>query len=137
MRVEDYMTKEVKFVNGEDDLVKAAKIMKEINVGCLPVMKDDKIVGMITDRDMIIRGLTSDKSILEIKCEDVMSHTVMSIDKTENAEIALNFMAEHKIRRLIVTDSGQLAGIISIGDIADSEFSDEHIGKTLSKISEK
>ncbi|HCC06887.1 MAG TPA: CBS domain-containing protein [Clostridiales bacterium] len=137
MMVENFMTKEVKCVVTEDNILKAAKIMAELNIGCVPVKNNDKVIGMVTDRDIVIRGLASDKDLSKIKCEDVMSHTVMSIDKNESAGVALKFMAEHKIRRLMVTDNGELAGVISIGDIADSEFSVEDIGRTLSKISEK
>jgi len=137
MNVEDYMSTNIILVNADDSLVKAARIMQEANIGCLPVKKGDEIVGMITDRDIVVRAVASEKIMTEVKCEDVMSHSAICIDKNEDVDSALEFMAEHKIRRLPVTDDGDLVGMISIGDIADSEFSNEFIGETLEKISEK
>ncbi|HBY20870.1 MAG: hypothetical protein A2Y24_07240 [Clostridiales bacterium GWE2_32_10] len=137
MRVEDYMSKNIILVNADDNLVKAARIMQEANIGCLPVERNDEIVGMITDRDIVVRAVASEKNISNVKCEDVMSHSAICIDKNEDIHGALEFMSEHKIRRLPVTDNGDLVGMISIGDIADSECSNEFIGNTLEKISEK
>ncbi len=137
MRVEDYMSRNIITISADENLVQAARIMHEANIGCIPVEKNDEIVGMITDRDIVVRAVAAEKDITSAKCEDVMSHSVICVDKNEEIEGALQFMSEHKIRRLPVVDNGDLVGIISIGDIAESEFSNEIIGDALQEISEK
>ena len=137
MKVKDYMTKGVKTANYADGLTEAANIMQEYNVGCVPIEKGGHIIGVLTDRDIVIRGLLAQANIRELTCEDIMTREVINVDSEEDALAALSFMAEHKIRRLIVTENGKFTGIVSIGDIATGEYSNEHVGKTLSKISEK
>ncbi len=136
MKVKDYMSTNVYSVDIYDGLIDAAKMMKEYNIGFLPVKDGEKVVGVLTDRDIVTKGLTTMANMGELICRDIMSDDMISVEEDEDAGKALTFMAENKIRRLLVNREGKFTGVVSIGDLATSQCPDEHVGKTLSKISE-
>ncbi len=135
MKVENFMTSDVMCVNINDKISKAAEIMKSYNIGAVPVESDSKLVGILTDRDIIIRGIASNKKLDEYSCGDLMTDNVYSVVKTDDIGKAVDYMSKHQVRRIPVTDEGKVVGIVSIGDLVDSEFSDELVGEVVSKIS--
>jgi CBS domain-containing protein len=121
MQVQDLMTHDVTTVNPEESLKKAARLMADLDVGALPVRQDDRLVGMVTDRDLVVRGLAEDCGP-ESKVRQVMTPDVKYCYADQDVdEIAAN-MADIQVRRLPVLDRDKrLVGILALSDIAVSD----------------
>ncbi|MGN8645917.1 CBS domain-containing protein [Gracilibacillus sp. HCP3S3_G5_1] len=134
--VRDIMEQNVSFCKPDDSLAEAAELMKQRNVGAIPVCGDNKeLLGMVTDRDMVIRGYAENKDG-SAKVQEVMSEHLYYVSPDITLQEASREMAEHQIRRLPVVVNGQLAGIVSLGDLSLDEMSDEAAGQALEDISE-
>lgn len=130
------MEQNVSFCKPDDSLAEAAELMKQRNVGAIPVCGDNKeLLGMVTDRDMVIRGYAENKDG-SAKVQEVMSEHLYYVSPDITLQEASREMAEHQIRRLPVVVNGQLAGIVSLGDLSLDEMSDEAAGQALEDISE-
>jgi CBS domain-containing protein len=121
MKVSKFMTRDVKLVTPTQTIRDAARMMAELDAGSLPVQQDDRLVGMITDRDIAVRAVAHGKSP-DTPVRDVMSGEVLyCFDDQEVKDIARN-MGEVKVRRLpVVNRDKRLVGIISLGDLALNE----------------
>jgi CBS domain-containing protein len=121
MKVSKYMTRNVQLVTPTHSIRDAAKIMAELDAGALPVQQDDRLVGMITDRDIAVRAIAEGKSP-DTPVRDVMSEEVLyCFDDQEVKEIARN-MGDVKVRRLpVVNRDKRLVGIISLSDLPLNE----------------
>ncbi|WOK35977.1 CBS domain-containing protein [Sphingomonas sp. C3-2] len=118
MRVREMMTADVRTIDAEETLQDAATLMAEIDAGILPVAHHEKLVGMITDRDIAIRGVARGRGA-DTLVQDVMSQEVKYCFDDDEVDLVLAHMAESQIRRLPVLDRDKrLVGVISIGDIA-------------------
>ena len=118
MQIDKIMHRNVKIIGPDETLRDAATAMKKLDVGVLPVGEHDKLVGMITDRDIAIRGIAEGKGP-EAKARDVMSHDVKYCFEDEEVDHVAGNMAELQIRRLPVMDrQKRLVGIVSLGDLA-------------------
>lgn len=127
-RVSDVMTRQVQPVSPQDSLKRAAQLMDELNVGALPVCDGDRLVGMVTDRDITVRatsvGLTPDDTVVD----QVMSTDVRSCHEDQPLDEVMRQMADTQIRRVPVIsrdDPPRLVGIVSLGDIATMQESGE------------
>lgn len=120
MKVKELMTTDVKRCSPETNLAAAAKIMWEGDCGAVPVTDESNhVVGVITDRDICIAAATRPRTEGEIPVQEVMSKTLYTCAPADDVRSALETMKTRKIRRLPVVDqSGRLAGIVSIHDIA-------------------
>ena len=133
--VTDVMTRNVRTMAPGDTVAAAAKAMSELNVGVIPVCEGDKLLGVVTDRDIVLRavakGLDGDTLLSK-----VMSTDVRTARETDDLDTVLADMASRQIRRLPVLDGSQrLTGIISIGDIAVKGQDEEDVGQSLADIS--
>lgn len=118
MKVKDLMTRDAKTIWITESLADAAKSMWENDCGVLPIIKDRKVVGMITDRDICMATAMKERNPSSISVEEVMTGTVYAVEPEEEIEQALETMREHKIRRLPVLNlEGELEGILSMNDI--------------------
>jgi CBS domain-containing protein len=135
--VADVMTRDVRSMTPQDTLSDAAKLMDELNVGVIPVCDGDRLVGVVTDRDIIVRGLARDADPHNCKLSDVMSGHVRTARPDDDVDDVLNEMASAQIRRMPVVDGqDKLVGILSIGDIAAKSPEDEvDVGLSLGDIS--
>jgi len=135
MKVRDVMSSDVQVASPTQTIRDAAQIMAKIDAGVLPVGDNDRLVGMITDRDIAIRAVAEGKSPTT-KVGDIMSDEVLyCFDDQDLDEVAQN-MSEMKIRRLpVVNRDKRLVGIISLGDLALNEDTSK-TGETVSHISE-
>jgi CBS domain-containing protein len=135
--VAEVMTRGVRTLKPSDTVVQAAKAMDELNVGVIPVCDGDKLVGVVTDRDIVVRGVATGGELGSTRLADVMSGHVRCATEDEDVEQVLNEMAEAQIRRLPVVDAHQkLVGIVSLGDIAAKAGEDDsEVGMSLSEIS--
>ena len=125
--VADVMTRDVRTMAPGDSVVDAARCMDELNVGVIPVCDGDKLVGMVTDRDIVVRGVAAQHGDLKsMKLADVMSAHVRCAHADDDVDRVLGEMAEAQIRRVPVVDGNQrLIGIVSLGDIAAKNPDDE------------
>lgn len=124
--VADIMTRDVRSMAPADTLVAAAKVMDELNVGVIPVCEGERLVGMVTDRDIVVRGLARDLDGKSTTLSDVMSTNVRTVREQDDVDQVLSEMADSQIRRMAVVDEQErLVGIVSIGDIAAKDPDDE------------
>ena len=134
MQLKNIMTSNVASVQPSDTIKQAAEIMKNKNVGAVPVCQGQQTVGIVTDRDISIRALAGGKNC-DTPVRDIMSSNPVSASPDMSLEAAAELMAENKVRRLPVNDNGNLKGIVSLGDLAVEAKHDTEIAKTLSEIS--
>lgn len=135
MKVSDVMSRDVQLTSPTQTIRNAAKIMAKIDAGILPVGENDRLIGMITDRDIAIRAVAEGKAPTT-KVRDVMSEEVLyCYDDQDLDEVAQN-MSATKVRRLpVVNREKRLVGIISLGDLARNEDTGT-TGQTISHICE-
>ncbi len=133
--IREIMTDDVECCSLLDNVYEAAVKMKELNVGAIPIVDQGKLVGMITDRDIVIRGV-AEKRPASSKVETVMSKQLISITPDASTQEAARLMADNQIRRLPVVEGDQLVGIVSLGDFAVREMTDDQAKAALSEISE-
>lgn len=135
-KIRDIMTDEIECCTLLDNVFEVAVKMRELNVGAIPIVDQDKLVGMITDRDIVIRGV-AEKHPGSTKVEAIMSNDLITVTPDTTNKEAAKLMAEHQIRRLPVVDDGKLIGIVSLGDFAINELTDDQAKEALSEISEQ
>jgi CBS domain-containing protein len=128
------MTRDVRLLSPDQTIREAASLMADIDVGSLPVGDNDRLVGMITDRDIVIRAVAQGKSA-DTKVADVMSKEILyCVDTDEIDDVARN-MGKAQVRRLPVVNSDKrLVGIVSLGDLARND-DPATIGRTVTKVS--
>jgi CBS domain-containing protein len=130
------MTADVTSVPPETTLQQAAQKMRDRDVGSLPVCDSDRLAGIITDRDMVIRAVADGVDPTQCMVSEIMSEGVEYCYVDDDLEEATSHMKKKQIRRLIVLDHNKrLAGILALGDVAVSA-DEEHVGETLEEISE-
>jgi CBS domain-containing protein len=135
-KIRDIMTEEVECCTLLDNVYEVALKMKELNVGAIPILDQDKLAGMITDRDIVVRGV-AEKHPGSTKVEDIMSNQLITVTPDSTSKEAAKLMADHQIRRLPVVEDGKLVGIVSLGDFAIRELTDDQAKQALSEISEQ
>ena len=136
-RVADVMTRGVRSMSPQDTVVLAAQAMDELNVGVIPVCEGDKLVGMVTDRDIVVRGVAQEADTTSMRLADVMSTNVRCATEDEDVDEVLDEMARNQIRRMPVVDrKAHLVGIITLGDIAAKTHEEMDVAHSLGDISE-
>lgn len=135
-KLRDLMTRDVEVARPEDTLRDCAEKMRSLNVGSLPVLDGQRLTGMITDRDIVVRAIAMGHNPETSRVRDAMSPEVFALNESASLREAAEMMKEHQVRRLPVVDDNQrLIGIIALGDLAQ-EASDRISGETLEAISE-
>jgi CBS domain-containing protein len=134
-KIRDIMTEQVECCTLLDNIFEVAVKMKELNVGAIPIVDKDKLVGMITDRDIVVRGV-AEKHPGSTKVEDIMSDELITISPDATSQEAIKLMSEHQIRRLPVVEGGKMVGIVALGDFAIRELTDDQAKQALTEISE-
>jgi CBS domain-containing protein len=135
MKVSEAMSRDVKIANPEQTICEAAKLMADIDAGVLPVGEGDRLVGMITDRDIAIRAVAANKSP-DTPIREVMSEEILYCFDDEELDDVAESMSNQQVRRLpVVNRQKRLVGIISVGDLARSDDL-ETAGATVADISE-
>lgn len=116
MKVSDAMNKNLIICNYSINVVNICKLMSEYNIGFIPIEKNKKIIGVVTDRDIVI-NMISNKISYNCSIEKYINRNVINIESASSIENALNVMKKNKVKRLIVTDKSKVIGIISLSDI--------------------
>ena len=130
----DIMTTNVDYVTPLDNVFEVAVKMKNDNVGIIPVCEDGTLLGVITDRDLVVDGI-AEKHPGSTRVTDIMHGDVVTANPDTTDEEAAALMAQHKIRRLPVLENGKLVGIVSLGDLAVTSGSSDDAGEALEDIS--
>lgn len=121
MKVNDVMTKDVATCGSGDSLNRAAQIMWERRCGCVPVLEDGRVVGLLTDRDVCMAAYTQGRRIDDIAVATAMSRPAITCEASDDVDVAQDLMMGHGVRRLLVVGpEGALQGLISLDDIARS-----------------
>ena len=134
--IKDIMSEDIECCSLLDNMYEVAVKMKELNVGAIPIVDEKRLVGMITDRDIVIRGV-AEKNPGSTKVEKIMSDQLVTVTCDTTTSQAAKLMAQHQIRRLPVVEGDNLIGIVSLGDFATHQLTDEQAGNALSDISEQ
>ncbi|MDQ6596834.1 CBS domain-containing protein [Bacillus salipaludis] len=134
-KIREIMTDKVESCSLLDNVFEVAVKMKDLNVGAIPIVDNDKLVGMITDRDIVLRCV-AEKHPASSKVEDIMSNDLITVSPDASSREAAKLMAEHQIRRLPVVEGDKLVGIVSLGDFAIRDLTDDQAKQALTEISE-
>ena len=134
MIVSDAMTAQVVTAKPTDTIKRVAKIMQEVDTGVVPVSDNGKVIGMITDRDIVLR-IVAEGGDPNQPVTSAMSEDVQTCREDDNLADAAALMGSHQLRRLpVLNDAGRLVGILSLGDIAQ-DYGAKKVGQTLEEIS--
>jgi len=137
MKAGDICTRAVESLSSTASLRDAAIRMKELDVGFLPVIEGDAMVGVITDRDIVVHALADEKDPDTTTVSEVMTTSLVTCSEEEDIEQAARLMEEQQVRRLIVTDvEGRVCGILSLGDIAAKAHTLSLVGEAVEHISQ-
>ena len=119
MKIKDVMTKEVDLIEPNAKIIEAARRMRDDDIGALPVGEGDKLIGIVTDRDIVVRVLADGKDPRSTSVREVMSgHVLYCYDDQSTAEVSAN-MGEKHVRRLpVLNRKKRLVGIVSLGDLS-------------------
>jgi CBS domain-containing protein len=135
MRISERMTRNVELAAPGQTIAEAARLMANLDVGALPVGENDRLVGMITDRDIVVRGLAQGRSV-DTPIRDVMSSEIRYCYEDQSLEDVARNMADIQVRRLpVLNRDKRLVGIVSLGDIATSDQNPQQSGEALSGVS--
>ena len=119
MQVKDAMHADALWRAPSTTLADIAKLMKEEDIGCVPIGENDRLIGMVTDRDIAIRGVANSLDVTQKTARDVMTDDIVYCKENEDIEDAVHLMEEKKLRRLpVINDKKRLVGMLSLGDVA-------------------
>ena len=120
MFVRDVMSRDIASIDAEESIFNACKIFRDCKVGSVFIKNKNGVVGIVTERDFIERGMLSLLDIKKTKIKEIMSTNLKSIDPLDKVEKAIERMKFNKIKKLAVIQGGELVGIITLSDIAHS-----------------
>jgi CBS domain-containing protein len=134
-QVSEVMTRGVRTMSPNDSFLLAAQAMSELNIGSLPVSDSDRLVGIVTDRDIVVRAVAQERG--DARLRDTMSAEPVYCYDDESVEQALETMRGEQVRRLLVVDRNKrLVGVLAMGDVTTDGSDEEAAGQALSDISE-
>lgn len=135
MKVNEIMSRDISYVSPDTSIVEVAKLMQQKNIGSIPVCVGRRVVGIVTDRDIVIRDIALGKPIENARARDVMTVGLSTVTPETDIHEAANMMADKQVRRLPVVENGNLVGILAIGDMAVKPSFENEAGDALSDIS--
>jgi CBS domain-containing protein len=137
LRCRDIMTRNVTTCDLNTNIQKIAQLMRYEDIGAIPVLNEEgRLEGIVTDRDIVVGGLTKDRADAELKASDCMSTDLYVAQQNDRLVDVINEMGDHQIRRVPVVDSrNRLVGIISMADVATQTQKDRELGDALEEIS--
>lgn len=133
-RVRDVMTPDPKTVTPETSVVEAARLMTNEDVGPLPVVEGGELVGILTDRDLVVRVIAEGRDLESTLVGDVYSGRPVTVSPDDRVDRALALLGQHQVRRLPVAEDGRIVGIVAQADIAREE-PNEAVGEVVEDIS--
>lgn len=134
MLVKDIMSTNLVTVSEDDTIKKAAELMHQYDVGILPVMKNGKLIGVITDRDIVTRAVSKHYDSCNINVSECMSKSTVCANPDQQVKDAVKTMSAGQVRRVPVVENGNLCGILSLSDVSRNGY-DAEISSALCEIS--
>ena len=134
MKVREIMSNRVLSLRHNDTVSQAAQMLSNHNVGSLPVVTDGELVGIITDRDIVLRCVAGRSDATQMRIGEIMTTHVVTVSPEDSVQRAMDVMADNQIRRLPVTEGKRVVGMLSLADIARA-VSTEHLAETVTEIS--
>jgi CBS domain-containing protein len=135
MKVKDIMTKNVAYLNPSSTVIEAAQLMQKHNVGSIPVMDQSGVVGIVTDRDIVVRNVAHGSSPQSTPVSHVMTSQVKTVTPEMDISDVSEMMAQQQIRRIPVVEGNTLVGIVALGDVAANPRFDTEASEALNEIS--
>ncbi|HBG15343.1 MAG TPA: CBS domain-containing protein [Firmicutes bacterium] len=136
MKIKEIMTDKVAFVSPETTVVETARLMQKHDVGSIPVCEGPNLVGIVTDRDIVVRNVAHGKNPSTIPVREIMTTAVKTIAPEMELNQVAELMSQQQIRRLPVVENNQLVGMVSLGDLATQAKHDVEVASTLGEISQ-
>jgi CBS domain-containing protein len=134
--VQDVMTSNPTSVEANSPVVEAARIMKQEDVGIVPLVESERLVGTVTDRDIALRVVAEGKDPRAVSVREIASTDLVTVDPQQDLDEALGLMARHQVRRLpVIEEDGRLVGIVAQADVA-REANDKKTGDLVQEISQ-
>src|SRR5919201_6077604 len=135
--IRNAMTSNPCAIDADKTVAYAAKMMRDEDVGIAPIVEGDRLLGVLTDRDIAVRVVAEGRNPKEVKVTEVASRDLVTLDPQQDLEEALRLMARHQVRRLpIVEEDGRLAGVIAQADVA-KEADEKRTGEVVEQISQE
>jgi CBS domain-containing protein len=132
--VRDAMTSSPRTIERSTPLQEAARLMRDEDVGSLPIVEGERLVGVLTDRDIVIRAVTDGR--LDVTAGDIASTELVTVDPDQPLSEAARLMAEHQVRRLpVCEEDGRLVGVLAQADVATAGGEDATTGEMVERIS--
>jgi CBS domain-containing protein len=133
--IQELMTPNPRTCGSDSPILAAAKIMRDEDIGMVPIVEGEKLIGMITDRDITIKVTADAKDPSTTTVRDIASTNLVTIDPQQDLDEALRLMAKHQVRRLpVVEEDGKLIGVVAQADVA-RHSSDKKTGELVEEIS--
>lgn len=135
MKVKDIMTKNVAYINPDSTVVEAAQMMQKHNIGSVPVCDQSGVVGIVTDRDIIVRNIAHGNNPQSTPVKDVMTAEVTTASPEMDVSELTKMMADHQIRRVPVVENNRIVGMLALGDVAANHQLNMEASEALAEIS--
>lgn len=136
MQLKEIMSKEIASLNSDDSIKKAAQLMKQYNIGSLPVCKQNSVVGIVTDRDIALRSVATGQNSNQQSVNEIMTANPVVATPDMDVHEAVKIMSEKQIRRLPVVENNSLVGFVSLGDISVEPKLQDNAEQALKNISQ-
>ena len=133
-RVQQLMTSDPCSIDVDKSVAYAAKMMRDENVGVAPIVEGDRLVGTVTDRDIVLRVIAEGKNPESTMVREIASTDLVTVEPQQNLDEALKLMAKHQVRRLPVVERGRLVGVVAQADVA-RQADDSKTGELVEQIS--
>jgi CBS domain-containing protein len=133
--IREVMTSKLCSIDTDKSVAYAAKMMRDEDVGIAPIVEGDRLVGVLTDRDIAVRVVAEGRDPDEVKVTEVASRDVVTLDPQQDLDEALRLMARHQVRRLpVVEEDGRLVGVVAQADVAQ-QADERQTGEVVEQIS--
>lgn len=135
MKVKDFMTNDISYATTDAKVSDVAKMMQDNNVGSIPICNsNNELVGIITDRDIVLRNVANKKDANQTCVTEIMSTDVITVEPEMDIYKVSRLMAEKQIRRIPVVKDKKIVGLVTIGDLAKDKYIDIEVADTLCEI---
>ena len=135
MKISEAMTKNPLTVDRDSSASDAARIMRDHDIGSLPVVGDKQLVGFITDRDIVVRCVARDSHAPDTRVRDVMTPEIYFCTEEQSPREAMDIMAKHQVQRLpVLDDNDRLTGIVTLGQLAEQISEPEKVCDTIKSV---
>ena len=136
MKVKEIMTKDIASLSSDDTIERAAQMMKQYDVGSIPVCRQENVIGIVTDRDITLRCVATGQDTKQQKVCDIMTENPVVGSPDMNVSDAVRIMSEKQIRRLPIVENNSLVGIVALGDISLEPALQDNAEEALKNISQ-